>query len=255
MKLTLTRPLIFFDLETTGLDLKNDRIVEICVLKLFPGKDKPEEYVQLVNPERPIPAEATAVHHLTDADVENAPKFAEIAAGIAEMFADADIAGFNSVKFDLPMLGEEMTRARVVLDLRKSNLIDVQNIFHKKEPRNLVAAYRFYCNKDLTDAHSALADTRATYEVFLAQLEKYDDLPADMKGLAEFTNFNRNVDLMGRFVRDNSNRIIVNFGRYKGTPLKEVLEKDRSYGDWILSGDFPMDTKQVVMSVNNSIKK
>lgn len=246
--------MVFFDLETTGTNITHDRIVEISIIKVYPDRD-PKEYVQRVNPGMPIPAEATAVHHISDEDVKDSPKFEDLAQKIADTFKDSDIAGFNSTKFDLPLLCEEMARAKVMFDIRKANLIDVQNIFHKKEPRNLTAAYKFYCGKNLEDAHSAMADTRATYEVFKAQLEHYDDLPETMEELAEFSSYNRNVDLMGRFVRDDQKRIIVNFGKYKGKPLVQVLKQDPSYYDWMVSNDFPFDTKQVITSVYLSLNK
>lgn len=250
----LNRPLIFFDLETTGTNVTRDRIVEISLVKVYPGTEEVKKYTQRVNPEMPIPAEATAVHHITDSDVAEAPKFAEIAQGIADTFKDSDIAGFNSNKFDLPMLCQEMARVNVLFDIRKANLIDVQTIYHKHEPRNLSAAYKFYCNKDLEGAHSALADTLATLEIFKAQLERYDDLPESMEEIAKLSAFGNNVDLMGRFIRNDKNQIIINFGQHKGRPLVDVLRQDRSYYDWMISKDFAFDTKRVLTEVFNSLK-
>lgn len=251
----IERPIVFFDLETTGTNITHDRIVEISIVKVYPDKEEIKTYTQRINPGIPIPPEATAVHHISDDDVKDAPKFSDIANGIAETFKGCDIAGFNSNKFDLPLLIEEMTRAHVILDIRRANLIDVQTIFHKKEPRNLTAAYKFYCSKDLEGAHSALADTIATYEVFKAQLEKYDDLPDTIEGIAEFSAYGNNVDLMGRFVRDDKKQIIVNFGKHKGKPLLKVLKEEPSFYDWMISNDFPMDTKIVLTDVYNSMKR
>lgn len=253
--MTLDRPIVFFDLETTGTNVTSDRIVEISIIKVYHDGREPKEFVQRINPGIPIPAEATAVHHITDDDVKNAPKFETLAQKIADTFRGADIAGFNSTKFDIPLLCEEMARAKVAFDVRSSNLVDVQTIYHKKEPRNLSAAYRFYCGKELEGAHSAIADTRATYEVFKAQLEKYEDLPKTIEEIAEFSSYGNNVDLMGRFVRDENKRILVNFGKYKGKPLIQVLKQDPSYYDWIISSDFPIDTKQVITSVYLSLNK
>lgn len=255
MALTLERPLIFFDLETTGTNILKDRIVEISIVKVLPGSPEPKRYTQRVNPEMPIPADATKVHHITDADVAGAPTFRELAQKIADTFKGCDIAGFNSTRFDLPLLIEEMQRAHVEFNYHDANLIDVQNIFHKKEPRNLTAAYKFYCGKDLDNAHSALADTMATYEVFMAQLEKYADLPDTTKGLSEFSSFNKMVDLSGRFVRDDKNRIVINFGKHKGKELAEVIKSEPTYYHWMLEGDFPTDTKNWLMRVYNSIKR
>lgn len=254
MALKLERPLIFFDLETTGTNIVRDRIVEISLVKVYPDGSEPKRFVQRVNPQMPIPAEATRVHHITDSDVADAPTFDRLAQKIADTFKGCDIAGFNSTRFDLPLLVEEMQRAKVFFDYRSANLIDVQNIFHKKEPRNLVAAYKFYCGKNLDDAHSALADTLATYEVFMAQVEKYDDLPDTTKGLAEYSAYNKMVDLAGRFIRDDQNRIVINFGKNKGKELAKVIKEEPSYYQWMMDGDFPADTKHWLMQVYNSVK-
>lgn len=247
MSLVLKRPLVFFDLETTGTSITRDRIVEISIVKVFPGEGHVEEYCRRINPGMPIPAEATAVHHITDSDVADAPRFETIAAEVARLFENSDIAGFNSNKFDLPLLYGEMARAGVPFDVKDAGLIDVQTIFHKKEPRNLVAAYRFYCNKDLTEAHSALADTRATVEVFKAQLNRYDDLPSTIEGLSEYTNYGNYADFSGRFVYNDKKEVVINFGKYKGKLLSSVLKTDPSYYSWMLESDFPVDTRQVLM--------
>lgn len=254
MKLKIDKPVIFFDLETTGTSVTHDRIVEISMLRLDPGAEDPREWTVRINPGMHIPEEATAVHHISDEDVADCPKFADIADKIARAFVGCDIAGFNSMKFDLPLLCEEMARARVLFDISSARLIDVQNIFHKKEKRTLSAAYRFYCNKELEDAHSANADTRATYEVLLAQLDRYDDLPTDSAGLAKYSAMNDSVDLMGRFVRDAVGNIVFNFGKYKGQKVEDVLEKYPSYYTWMIEGDFPVNTKSVLSAIYNRMK-
>ncbi|MCX4259505.1 MAG: 3'-5' exonuclease [Muribaculaceae bacterium] len=254
MKLKIDRPVMFFDLETTGTSVTHDRIVEISMLRLDPGADEPREWTVRLNPGMHIPEEATAVHHITDEDVACCPRFTDLASKIAQAFAGCDIAGFNSTKFDLPLLCEEMARACVNFDITSARLIDVQNIFHKKEKRTLSAAYRFYCDKDLEGAHSANADTRATYEVLLAQLERYDDLPVDSEGLAKFSAMNDSVDLMGRFVRDSAGNIVFNFGKYKGQKVEDVLRKSPSYYTWMIEGDFPVNTKAVLSSIYNRMR-
>ena len=242
MALNLKKPIIFFDLETTGVSITRDRIVEISMIKLMPNSEERVRTLR-VNPEMHIPEEATAVHHITDADVADKPTFKAIAKDLAQSFTGCDIAGFNSNKFDIPMLSEEFGRAGVSFDFSKARFVDVQTIFHKKEQRTLVAAYKFYCGKNLDDAHSATADTRATYEVLLAQLERYDDLPNDIDALSDFSSQNRNVDLLGRIVLNDKNVEIINFGKYKGRPVAEVLKKDPGYYSWIMQGDFPQNTK------------
>lgn len=242
MPLKLSRPIIFFDLETTGTNITHDRIVEISTIKIMPDGAEVER-TRRINPEMPIPAEATAVHHITDDDVADQPTFRQIAKSLAEMFDNCDIAGFNSNRFDIPLLLEEFNRAGVAFDISKAKFIDVQTIFHKREPRNLVAAYKFYCGKDLDGAHAAANDTRATLEVLKAQLDRYSDLPADVKGLSEYSSHTRNVDIMGRLVYDDNKVEIINFGKYKGQPAEDVLRKDPGYYSWVQQGDFPQNTK------------
>lgn len=243
MRLRLERPIMFFDLETTGTNILRDRIVEISMIKVYPDGHDLQRTVR-VNPGMPIPAEATAVHHITDADVADKPLFADIAAQLTESFAGCDIAGFNSNRFDVPMLAEEFARVGVDFDFTAPRYVDVQTIFHKKEQRTLSAAYRFYCDKDLEGAHSANADTRATYEVLLAQLERYADLPCDIDGLSDFSMQQKNVDLAGRLVYDDQHREVINFGKYKGQLAADVLQKDPGYYNWIQQGDFPSETKR-----------
>lgn len=242
MKLNITRPIVFFDLETTGTNITHDRIVEISLIKVMPdGTDT--ERTRRINPEMPIPAEATAVHHITDEDVAGEPTFRQIAKDLAKIFENCDIAGFNSNRFDIPLLLEEFNRVGVAFDISGVKFIDVQTIFHKREPRNLSAAYKFYCGKNLEDAHSASADTRATYEVLKAQLDRYTDLPCDTKGLSEYSSHNNNVDLAGRMIYDENHVEIINFGKYKGKKAEQVLRDDPGYYNWIRQGDFPQNTK------------
>lgn len=248
MNLNLTKPVVFFDLETTGVSYTNDRIVEISYLKVFPNGTETSRTLR-VNPERHIPAEATAVHHITDEDVMLCPTFKQIAQEIANVFEGSDIAGFNSNRFDVPMLAEEFIRAGIDIDLSKRRFIDVQVIYHKMEQRTLSAAYKFYCGKNLEDAHSAEGDTRATYEVLKAQLDRYSELQNDMNWLSQYTSYTRNVDFSGHFVYNDKDEEIVNFGKYKGQKLAEVIKRDPSYYDWIMKSDFPLNTKQVLTKV------
>jgi DNA polymerase-3 subunit epsilon len=262
MKLQLTRPLVFFDLETTGLNIASDRIVELSYYKVFPngsseGKTfrvKPT-YVMLGQElQMHISDEASAVHGIYDDDLVDCPTFQEIAQEVANVLEDADLAGYNSNHFDLPLLAEEMMRAGVSIDLKKKKMVDVFTIFQRQEPRNLVAAYRFYCGKDLTNAHSADADTMATYEVLMAQLEKYD-IPTDVDGLAEFTSGNlRFADFAGRVAYDAEGKEIFNFGKYKGQRVIDVFRRDPGYYSWIQQGDFPQYTKAVCMRVYLSLR-
>lgn len=254
MRLKLTRPIVFFDLETTGTNITHDRIVEISLIKVMPDGSEIEK-TRRINPEIPIPAEATAIHHITDADVAGEPTFRQIAASLAQLLTGCDIAGFNSNRFDIPLLDQEFQRAGVAFDISNARFIDVQTIYHKKEPRTLVAAYRFYCDKDLTEAHSANADTRATLEVFKAQLDKYTDLPDEVTALSEFASNNRNVDLMGRLIYDEQHREVINFGKYKGKLAEEVLAADPGYYSWILQGDFSQNTKNAFTRIRLRVKK
>ncbi len=249
MELNLRNPLVFFDLETTGVDASKDRIVEISYLKVSPG-GKEETYTQRINPERHIPEEASAVHGIYDKDVADCPTFKQVARTIANNIKGCDLAGFNSNKFDLPMLVEEMLRAGVDLDLTKRKFIDVQVIYHKMEQRTLSAAYRFYCHKNLEDAHTAEADTRATYEVLKAQLDAYPDaLTNDVEQLAEFSCFNKSVDFVGRIVYDEKGVEVFNFGKYKGQSVAEVLRRDPGYYGWLKDSDFPAYTKKVIDAI------
>ena len=245
MKLNLKRPLVFFDLETTGTSITRDRIVELSYIKVNPDGTE-EDKCRRINPEMHIPEESTAIHHITDEDVKDAPTFRQIANSLNEQLRDCDIAGYNSNKFDVPLLIEEFARAGINFQVADRRFVDVQNIFHKMEQRTLIAAYRFYCGKDLTDAHSALADTRATYEVLLGQLERYDTLENDVEKLSEFSRSGRAVDLAARIVLNDNDVPVFNFGKHKGQPVKEVFRKERSFYSWIMQGDFPKNTKDVL---------
>ncbi|MBQ3990230.1 MAG: 3'-5' exonuclease, partial [Bacteroidales bacterium] len=218
MRIQLHKPIVFFDLETTGVNITTDRIVEISVVKVFPNGEEMRKTYR-INPEMPIPPQATAVHGISDADVAECPKFKQKAKELVEIFSDADIAGYNSNKFDVPLLAEEFIRAGVDFDLKKRNFVDVMSIFMKKEPRNLSAAYKFYCNGDLENAHSANADTEATYEVFKAQVERYGDIGNDISEISKFSSYNNNADFMGRLIYDADHRVVINFGKYKGMLL------------------------------------
>lgn len=259
MKLNLTRPLVFFDLETTGLNVGKDHIVEISLIKVMPDGEEIER-TELINPGVPIPEECSAIHGIYDQDVADKPTFEQLADDLLAFIGDADLAGFNSNKFDVPLLLEEFLRIGRNLDLRNRHLIDVQNIFHKMEPRNLIAAYKFYCGGDLTEAHHASADTRATYEVFKAQLEKYEDVEyidprthakskpiiGDVKALGSFSQDTRNVDMAGHIVWDKNQNAVFNFGKHKNIPVKEVFMKEPAYYDWMMKSEFPLYTKEVI---------
>ena len=253
MQLKLKNPLVFFDLETTGINITKDRIVEISYLKVMPD-GKEECKTRRVNPQMPIPEQATAIHGITDDDVKDCPTFKELAKSLATQIEGCDLAGFNSNRFDIPMLAEELLRAGVDIDLTKRKFIDVQTIFHKMEQRNLAAAYKFYCGKDLIDAHSAESDTRATYEVLKSQLDKYSDLENDVDALSKFSSFNNNVDFAGRMVYNENGDEVINFGKYKGQLVKEVLVRDFGYYGWIMNGDFPLNTKQKLTEIRLSMK-
>jgi DNA polymerase-3 subunit epsilon len=248
MKLNLRNPLIFFDLETTGINIASDRIVEISYLKITPAGEESSKTI-LVNPGIPIPKETTKIHGITDEDVKDAPAFAEIAQSLANEFEGCDFAGYNLNKFDIPLLAEEFMRVNVDFDLKKRKFVDVQVIFHKMEQRTLSAAYKFYCNKELKDAHTATADTRATYEILQAQLDKYTDLENDIDYLSDYSAQNKNVDFAGRIIYNAKGVEVFNFGKYKGVPVEEVLKNDTGYFGWIMNGDFPLYTKKVLTNI------
>ncbi|MCA1756577.1 MAG: 3'-5' exonuclease [Bacteroidales bacterium] len=248
MQLELKRPLAFFDLETTGVNIASDRIVEISILRVEP-EGAETWFTKRVNPEMPIPKEVTAIHGISDEDVMDCPVFREIAKEVAGFIDGCDLAGYNAIKFDIPLLAEEFLRCDVDFDIRRRRYVDVQVIFHKKEQRTLSAAYIFYCNKKLTNAHSAEADTRATYEILKAQLDHYSDLSNDIEKLAAFSSQNRLVDLAGRIVLNNNGVEVFNFGKHKGKPVTTVLREEPSYYAWMMNGDFPLYTKKVLTEI------
>ena len=256
MKLNLKTPIIFFDLETTGVDVSKDRIVEICYIKVWPNGNEVSRTMRR-NPGMHIPEQSSAVHGIYDADVADCPTFKEVAQDIANDFMGCDIAGFNSNRFDLPMLAEEFLRAQVDIDLTRHRAIDVQVIYHKLEQRTLSAAYKFYCGAELVNAHSALADTQATYEILKAQLDHYPDvLVNDMDFLSQFSSFTRNVDFAGRMVYDDNGNELFNFGKYKGERVDVILQRDPGYYAWMMNGDFPLNTKQALTRIKlRGIKK
>lgn len=261
MELSLRNPLIFLDLETTGINVASDRIVEIALLKVnIDGTE--EEKLLRINPEMPIPEASSRIHGIYDQDIKDCPTFKEVAKTFANFMEGCDLAGFNSNRFDIPLLAEEFLRAGIDIDLKKRKFIDVQAIFHKMEKRTLVAAYQLYCNKPLEDAHSAMADTKATYEVLKAQLDKYKEtefedhtgkksvpIINDIDKLSEFSSYDRNVDFLGRIVFDENGVEVFNFGKNKGIPVTKVLKEQPGYYGWIMNGDFPLYTKKVLTAI------
>jgi len=261
MELKIEKPIAFFDLETTGTNIATDRIVQVAVIKLVP-EGKEEELDQLINPEIPIPEETTLIHGISDADVADKPTFREFASELDLFLSDCDLAGYNSIKFDIPFLVEEFLRVDVDFDLKDRRVIDVQNIFHKMEPRTLKAAYRYYCGKNLDMAHNAAADTMATYEVLKAQLDMYQDteytdadgaiskpVQNDVKALHSFSYYTRNVDLVGHIIFNDKQQEVFNFGKYKGRAVEEVFRKEPAYYDWMMKSKFPKSTKKVISAI------
>ncbi|MGE5383619.1 MAG: exonuclease domain-containing protein [Omnitrophica WOR_2 bacterium] len=261
MELNIIRPLAIFDLETTGTNVANDRIIEISIVKILP-EGKELILTQRINPTIPIPAEATAVHGISNQDLENEPTFQEIAPRIAEFLNNCDLGGYNSNKFDIPLLMEEFLRVDINFELKGRRFVDVQSIFHKMEPRTLKAAYRFYCQKELENAHSAEADAKATYEILKAQLECYKNaeyhspdgtvskpIINDIKALHEFSFQNRNADLAGHIIYNAKDREVFNFGKYKGKTVEEIFSMEPSYYDWMMKADFPMYTKKLITAI------
>jgi len=248
MELNLKRPLAFFDLETTGINIARDRIIEISVVKISPDGSE-EWFTRRINPEIPIDPQSTAVHGITDDDVKDCPTFKEIGKTLAKFLEGCDLAGYNAIRFDIPLLAEELLRAGVDFDIRKRKYVDVQVIFHKKEQRTLSAALKFYCNKELADAHSAKADTQATYEILKAQLDRYDDLENDVDKLSSFSHHNRFADLAGRIIFNSKGQEVFNFGKHKGKVVEDVLKNEPSYFTWMLEGDFPEYTKKILTEI------
>jgi DNA polymerase-3 subunit epsilon len=251
MELQLTKPICFFDLETTGVNIATDRIVEISILKVFPNGNK-QSHTWRVNPTVPIPPETTAVHGITDQMVANEPVFKDLSKQVYELIKDSDLGGFNSNRFDIPLLAEELLRAGVDFDMKKNLAVDVQTIFHKKEKRTLEAAYQFYCGKTLVDAHSAAADTNANYEVLKAQLSRYEDLDNNVSSLAEFSVHRKFADFAGYIGYDKEGREVFSFGKHKGALVLDILEKEPGYFGWLLNADFPLYTKKVLTKIKLS---
>lgn len=261
MKLNLQNPLAFFDLETTGINIVKDRIVEICIVKIMPDGSKIVKH-DIVNPTIPIPKEVTEIHGISDQDVADKPTFAQLAHDYHKFLDKCDMAGFNSNKFDVPMLAEEFARSGVDFEIKGRKFVDIQNIFHKMEPRNLAAAYKFYCGKELINAHTAEADTMATYEILLAQIQRYKDvdykdkdgkiskpIENDVKKLSEFSFYNKNADLVGHIIFDNDNNEVFNFGKNKGKTVEFVFQKEPQYYDWMMKSDFPEYTKKIITAI------
>ncbi len=261
MELNLNKPIAFFDLETTGLNIAKDRIVEFSILKVTPAG---EEIIKTskVNPTIPIPAEVTAIHGIKDEDVADKPTFKQIAADLRNFLKDCDLAGYNAIRFDIPLLVEEFLRAGMDFEVKNRSMVDVQNIFHKMEQRTLVAAYKFYCDKDLTNAHTAEADTIATYEVLKAQLDRYKDVTFkeksgreyipiinDMKALSEFSAQTKNADLTGQIIFNDKGEEVFNFGKNKGKKVTDVFKNEPQYYDWMMKSDFPLYTKKIIQEL------
>jgi DNA polymerase III subunit epsilon len=245
INIKLNRPIVFMDIESTGLNIGTDRIVELALLKVNDNGDKTVKTYR-VNPEMPIPEEVTKIHGITDLDVADAPTFKMIAGEVASIIRGCDLGGYNSDKFDIPMLAEEFARVGYDIDLKENKFVDVQAIFFLKEPRNLAAAYKFYCNKDLMNAHSALADVEATWEILQSQLEKYTDLGRTVDSLASIGQSNKFVDFAGRIVYNDAGEEIFNFGKYKGQKVVDVFAREKSYYNWMMEGDFPAYTKKII---------
>lgn len=248
MDLKLHKPICFFDLETTGIQVSKDRIVEISILKVFPNGNK-ESKTWLVNPEINIPAETTAIHGISNEKVADEPTFKELAPIIYQMIKDSDLAGFNSDRFDIPLLAEEMLRAEIDFDMKNTVTIDVQTIFHKKEPRNLTAALKFYCDKNLENAHSAMGDTQATHDVLMSQIERYEDLEPSTSFLSSFSARRKTADFAGYIIFNKDGEECFSFGKHKGKTVNNVLEKEPGYFGWLLNADFPRYTKKVLTQI------
>ncbi len=253
MELKLERPLVFFDLETTGTDTATDRIVEMSFIKLLPSGER-ESRTKRVNPTIPIPVEASNVHGIYDKDVEGEPEFSRFARSLKEWLEGCDLAGYNSNKFDVPLLVEEFLRAGVEFDINEVRLVDVQNIFFKKEPRTLSAAYKFYCGREIENAHSAKADIEATCDVLLAQIEKYGDIGTTVEELSSFSTIGNSVDLAGRIVRNERGEEVFNFGKHKGKRVEDVFRSEPSFYSWMMGRDFSLDTKRVIEKIKKNMK-
>ena len=254
MILQLKKPIVFFDLETTGFKVAVDRIVEISILKIFPNGNK-ESKTWLVNPTVPIPEETTLIHGITNEKVVNEPTFSELSDDIYRLIENCDLAGFNSNKFDIPLLAEEFLRAGIEFNMKNRKAVDIQNIFHKLEQRTLIAAYKFYCDKDLTNAHSAKADTNATYEILLAQLDKYSELENNIDFLSEFSERGGKFADLAGFIRYNQKgEEVLSFGKYRDITLKQIWNNNPGYFSWIKQADFPLYTKNIMNNFATKMK-
>jgi DNA polymerase-3 subunit epsilon len=249
MALKLARPIVFIDLETTGINLATDRVIEIAIVKISPDKEKQVKH-KIINPQIPIPKSASDIHGITDEHVKDKPTFKEVANELKQFIDNADLSGYNSNRFDIPLLMEEFLRAGISLDMTNRRLLDVQQIFHMMEKRTLGAAYKFYCEKELIDAHSAEADATATWEILEAQLTRYNHLGDTLETILQFTGEEKYVDLARRFVMSNDVEVF-NFGKHKGRPVCEVLKAEPQYYDWMMKGDFPLHTKQKLTEILN----
>ncbi len=248
MKLNLEKPIVFFDLETTGINIGTDRIVEISILKVFPNGNK-ESKTWLVNPEMEIPKDSSDIHGITNEQVVAEPTFKELASQVSALIAGCDLAGFNSNRFDIPLLAEELMRAGIDFDMNDRKAIDVQVIFHKKEQRTLSAGYQFYCGKELEGAHGAEADTNATYEILLAQIEKYEDIGTTVDVLSEFSTHGKRADFAGFILVNEEDQEVFSFGKYKNRTVEEVFKENPGYHNWIQNADFPLFTKKVLREI------
>lgn len=261
MELNVTRPIVFLDLETTGVNVALDRIVEVCFVKYLPGGNT-TTLVERINPSIPIPPQSTAIHGITDEDVKDKPFFKDLAHMLSNFIGSSDLAGYNAIKFDIPLLVEEFLRAEIDFDLKGRKIVDVQNIFHKMEPRTLAAAYRFYCHKELQNAHTAEADTIATLEVLKAQLDKYENteyvnkegkksypVKNDVNVLSEFSYQNKNADLVGHIIFDEKGKEVFNFGKYKGKSVENTFNSEPQYYDWMMKSQFPLSTKKLITAI------
>jgi DNA polymerase-3 subunit epsilon len=248
LNLNLKRPIAFIDLETTGINVSTDRIVELSILKISPN-GKEEWMSTRVNPEMAIPPKTTAIHGITNEDVVKSPTFKEVAKNLVAFLEGCDLAGYNAIKFDIPVLAEEFLRVNIDFSFVKRRYVDVQVIFHKKEQRTLSAAYQFYCKKDLENAHSSKADTAATFEILKSQLDRYKDLENDVEKLADFSSFNNNVDFAGRIILDDNGVEVFNFGKHKGKPVEVVFNEEPAYYSWMMNGEFPLYTKKVLTEI------
>jgi DNA polymerase-3 subunit epsilon len=248
LDLILKKPIAFIDLETTGINVTSDRIIEFSILKIHPN-GKEEWMTSRINPEMHIPPKSTAIHRIKDEDVASCPTFREMAKNLSNFLEGCDLAGYNAIKFDIPLLAEEFLRANVDFNFRKRRYVDVQVIFHKKEQRTLAAAYLFYCKKELAGAHGAKADTAATFEVLKCQLDRYTDLENDIEKLADFSSFNNNVDFAGRIILNEKGEETFNFGKHKGKTVEAVFAEEPSYYSWMMNGEFPLYTKKVLTEI------